>query len=132
MQVANEVYVMMEKWAAEQRRRSDGGLGYGNSCLASLGEAGGAVFSALLPKGVHDEAGAFLLIDQVMGAVNPLVAAVVTLRYVGRFTLEQVARKCSCSLATVKRRLHDGLVAVQEVYMLGGEPVKLFSVKKAA
>ena len=118
MQVANGVYELVERWAVEQRRKVDGGIGYGQSCLAGLGE-GKTVVHALLPRGVHDLAGAFVLVDRVMQALNPLVAEAVKLRFVGRYTYPQVARIQSCCLRTAKHRVRDGLVRVQDAWMLG-------------
>lgn len=118
MQVASEVYVLVEKWAAEQRRRSDGGLGYGQSCLAAVGE-GRSVVTDLLPRGVSDWAGAFVLVDQVLKALNPLVADTLRLRFVERFSYPQIARRMACGLSTAERRAHDGLIRVQEAWMLG-------------
>ena len=60
MNVANEVYELLGKWAMAQRIKQDGGLGYGQSCLAGMGEVRCTVH-ALLPRGVHDLAGAFVL-----------------------------------------------------------------------
>lgn len=118
MQVANEVFVLVEKWAVAQRVKADGGLGYGQSCLAGLGEVRCAVH-ALLPRGVHDLAGAFVLVDQVMAVLNPLVAEAVKLRFVCRYTHPQIAKIQSCCLRTAKQRVSDGLARVQEAWMLG-------------
>lgn len=118
MQVANEVYVLVERWAAERRRRADGGLGYGQSCLAGLGE-GRSVVHALLPRGVTDWSGAFVLVDQVMQALNPLVAEVIRLLYVDRLSQVQVARRQCCTDRTVRNRLNDGLIRLQDAWMLG-------------
>lgn len=118
MRVANEVFVLMEKWSAEQRRRVDGGLGYGQSSLAGLGEVRCQVH-ALLPRGVHDLAGAFVLVDQVIAALNPLVGEAVRLRFVGRMSYPQIARRQCCGLSTAERRVNDALTRVQEAWMLG-------------
>lgn len=118
MQVANEVYVLVEKWAAEQRRRADGGLGYGQSCLAAVGE-GRSVVTDLLPRGVSDWSGAFVLVDRVMQALNPLVADTLRFRFVERFSFPQIARRMVCGLSTAERRANEGLVRIQEAWMLG-------------
>lgn len=133
MNVADGVYKLVELWGAERRRRDDGGLGYRQSCLASL-EASSGRGQSMLPHGVSDLADAFLMVDAALMGANPLVAEVVKARYVHRFTLEQIAKRVSVSvsLATVKRRLHDGLVAVQEASMLYRESEKFHQVKKAA
>lgn len=131
MNVADGVYKLVELWGAERRRRDDGGLGYRQSCLASLEPSSGRGQS-MLPHGVSDLADAFLMVDAALMGANPLVAEVVKARYVHRFTLEQIAKRVSVSLATVKRRLHDGLVAVQEASMLYRESEKFRQVKKAA
>lgn len=118
MQVANEIYVLVERWSAEQRRKLDGGIGFGQSCLAGLGEVR-SVVHALLPRGVHDLAGAFVLVDQVMAALNPLVCEAVKLRFVGRLSYPQIARRQACGLRTAERRVHEAMTRVQEVWMLG-------------
>lgn len=118
MQVANEVYQLVEKWAMAQRIKIDGGVGYGQSSLAGLGEVRCQVH-ALLPRGVHDLAGAFVLVDQVMAALNPLVAETIRLRFVDRFSYPQIARRMGCGLSTAERRGHEGLIRVQQAWMLG-------------
>jgi hypothetical protein len=131
MQVANEVFVLVQKWAVAQRVKQDGGLGYGQSCLAGLGEVRCAVH-ALLPRGVHDLAGAFVLVDQVMAALNPLVSQTVRLLYVDRFSQVQVARRMGCTDRTVRNRLHEALVRLQDAWMLGEVDGGFYSVKKSA
>ncbi len=131
MQVANEVFVLVEKWAMAQRVKADGGLGYGQSCLAGLGEVRCAVH-ALLPRGVHDLAGAFVLVDQVLAVLNPLVVETVRLLYVDRFSQVQVARRHGCTDRTVRNRLNEALVRLQDAWMLGEVDGGFYSVKKSA
>lgn len=131
MQVANEVFVLVEKWAMAQRVKADGGLGYGQSCLAGLGEVRCAVH-ALLPRGVHDLAGAFVLVDQVLAVLNPLVAETVRLLYVDRFSQVQVSRRHGCTDRTVRNRLNEALVRLQDAWMLGEVDGGFYSVKKSA
>ena len=131
MQVANGVYELVERWAVEQRRKVDGGLGYGQSCLAGLGE-GKSVVHALLPRGVHDLAGAFLLVDRVLAVLNPLVAETIRWLYVDRFSQVQIARRHGCSDRTVRNRLNEGMVRIQEAWMLGDVDDGFYSVKKSA
>ena len=131
MNVANEVFELLAKWSMAQRVKLDGGLGYGQSCLASLGEGRCAVH-ALLPRGVHDLAGAFVLVDAVMAALNPLVAETVRLLYVDRFSQVQVARRHGCTDRTVRNRLQDALIRLQEAWMMGEVAGGFYSVKKSA
>lgn len=131
MQVANEVFVLVDKWAVAQRVKQDGGLGYGQSFLAGLGEVRCQVH-ALLPRGVHDLAGAFVLVDQVMAVLNPLVSQTVRLLYVDRFSQVQVARRMGCTDRTVRNRLHEALVRLQDAWMMGEVDGGFYSVKKSA
>lgn len=131
MNVANEVFELLGKWAMAQRIKQDGGLGYGQSCLASLGEARCAL-QVLLPRGVHDLAGAFVLVDQVMAALNPLVAETVRLLYVDRFSQVQVARRHACAERTVRRRMDEALVRLQDAWMMGEVDEPFYSSKKSA
>lgn len=131
MQVANGVYELVERWAVEQRRKVDGGIGYGQSFLAGLGEVRCQVH-ALLPRGVHDLAGAFVLVDQVMAALNPLVAETVRLLYVDRFSQVQVARRHGCTDRTVRNRLQEALIRLQDAWMMGEVDGGFYSVKKSA
>jgi RNA polymerase sigma-70 factor (ECF subfamily) len=73
-----------------------------------------ATLEALAAPGLHPEAcGELALLDRVLGRLRADQRIMWMLRRVDGLELTEIASVCSCSLATVKRRLAEAEAAVQ-------------------
>lgn len=116
MNISSTVYQLMERWAVFSVRRECSGLGYAESSLNRMIAVNAAAFAGE-PDDLADSD--LLLVEAVMARLNPLVASAIRAKYLWTSTDDQRARRLGISRATLHRRVHDGLIRVQEAVMLG-------------
>lgn len=116
MNISSTVYQLMERWAVFSVRRESSGLGYAESSLNRMVAVNASAFGGE-PEDIADDD--LLLVEEVMSRLNPLVATAVRAKYLWTSTDDQRARRLGISRATLHRRVHDGLIRVQEAVMLG-------------